>query len=53
MIDDFGTMISAVMALLQTEVTLYGVSFSWWNVFCFSVVVGIVGLFLGGAFGGK
>lgn len=53
MIEDFGAMITAVMNLLQTEVTLYGVTFSWWNVFCFSVVVGIVAWFLGGAFGGK
>lgn len=52
MIEDFGRMISATMALLQTEFTLYGVTFTWFQVLCFTVVVGIVALILGGAFGG-
>lgn len=53
MIDDFEAMISAVMNLFQTELTLYGVTFTWFEVFCFTAVISIVAWFLGGAFGGK
>lgn len=31
----------------------YGVTFTWFQVFCFVIVIGIVAWFLGGAFGGK
>ncbi len=51
MIEDFGAMISAVVTLMKTELTLYGVTFSFWQVFLFVVVVAIVAYFLGGAFG--
>lgn len=52
MIEDFGRMISAVMDLLQVEITLYGVTFTWLQVFAFTAVVGIVCYLLGGVFGG-
>lgn len=52
MIEDFGRMISAVMDLLQVEITLYGVTFTWFQVFAFTAVVGIVCYLLGGVFGG-
>lgn len=52
MVEDFGRMISAVMDLLQVEVTLYGVTFTWFQVFAFTAVVGIVCYLLGGVFGG-
>lgn len=52
MAEDFGAMIAAVMKLLQVEVTLYGVTFTWFQVFAFTVVVGIVCFLLGGVFGG-
>lgn len=53
MIEDFGRMITAVMDLLQVEISLYGVTFTWFQVFAFTAVVGIVCYLLGGAFGGK
>lgn len=53
MIEDFGRMITAVMRLFQVEITLYGVTFTWFEVFAFVSVVGIVCYLLGGAFGGK
>lgn len=53
MIEDFGRMITAVMDLLQVELSLYGVTFTWFQVFAFTAVVGIVCYLLGGAFGGK
>lgn len=52
MLEDFGAMISAVVQLFKTELTLYGVTFSFWEIFLFTAVVGIVAYFLGGAFGG-
>lgn len=52
MIEDFGCMIAAVMDLLLEEVTLFGVTFTWLEVYIFTAVDGIVCYFLGGAFGG-
>lgn len=42
MIDDVGSLFSAVMQLFTLDFTLYGYTFSWWQVFAFSVVVGIL-----------
>lgn len=53
MLEDFGAMISAVVRLLKTEFTLFGVTFSWWDVFFWTAVVSIVLFLLGGAFGGR
>ncbi len=52
MIEDFGAMISAVVRIFKIEFTLYGVTFSFWEVFLFTIVAGIILAFLGGAFGG-
>lgn len=53
MIEDFGAMISAVVRIFKIEFTLYGVTFSFWEVFLFTAVVGIVAYLLGGALGGS
>lgn len=39
----FGTVLSLVMGLFQTEFTLYGFTFSFWQVFVFTTVASIVG----------
>lgn len=38
----FGTLLSLVMDLFQMEFTLYGFTFSFWQVFVFDIVVGII-----------
>lgn len=42
MIEDVGLVFSAVMRLFKLEFTLYGYTFSWWEVFVFSIVAGLV-----------
>lgn len=46
MIGDVGLLFAAVMRLFKLEFTLYGYTFSWWEVFVFSIVAGIVGWLL-------
>lgn len=46
MMSDFGAMISATFSLFQTPFTMYGFTFTWFEVFAFSIVVGIVGWIL-------
>lgn len=41
MISDFGAMISATLQLFSVEFTLYGFTFSFWEVFLFSIAAGI------------
>lgn len=43
---DFGAVLSAVLDLLRLPFTLWGFSFTWFEVFAFSIVVGIVGWIL-------
>jgi len=42
MISDFGAMISAAVQVMKTELTLWGHTFSMWNVFLFGMFVSIV-----------
>lgn len=44
--------LSAVLAILKIELTLYGFTFSFWDVFLWTLVAGLVIAFLGGLFGG-
>ena len=53
MIEDIGLVLSAVMQLFKLEFTLYGFTFSWWEVFVFSIVAGIIGWILWEVFCGK
>lgn len=48
MIEDLGAILSAVFDIFSTELTLYGFSFSWWNVFAFTAVAGIILYFVFG-----
>lgn len=41
---------SAVLAVFQVEFTLYGFTFSLWDVFLWSLVAGLVFAFIGGIF---
>lgn len=51
MLADFGSFINAVVLVFKQEFTLYGFTFSFWNVFLWTAVVGIVIYFLGVFFG--
>ena len=42
----FGTLLSLVLDLFRTELTLYGFTFSFWQVFVFDIVVGIIALII-------
>lgn len=42
MISDFGAMISATVQLFSVEFTIYGFTFSFWEVFLFSIAASIV-----------
>lgn len=42
MLSDFGSFISATVQLFSMEFTIYGFTFSFWEVFLFSIAAGIV-----------
>ena len=47
---DVQAMFDATLALFKLEFTLYGFTFSFWNVLLFSVVGGMILWFIGGLF---
>lgn len=46
MISDFGALISSTMRVFTMEFTIYGFTFSFWQVFLFSAVSAILGRIL-------
>lgn len=52
MISDFAALMSWTMQAFNLPITLYGYTFSFWQVFVFSVVALIVGRFLAEVFFG-
>lgn len=48
----FGTIISATMGLFQKELTVFGYTFSFWQVFVFTFVAAILAFAIGGFFNG-
>lgn len=50
MISDLAWLYNAVLGLFQMEFTIYGFTFSLWQVFCFDIVVGILAWGLGKVF---
>lgn len=42
MISDLGSVLSAVLGLFQLEFTLYGFTFSFWQVFAFTVIASLI-----------
>lgn len=50
MISDVGALFSWVVELFSLEFTIYGFTFSLWQVFLFDIVITIVGWFLGKVF---
>lgn len=50
MISDLAWLYSSILDLFQMEFTIYGFTFSLWQVFCFDIVVGIVAWGLGKVF---
>lgn len=47
MISDLAWLYSSILGLFQIEFTIYGFTFSLWQVFLFDIVASIVGWFLG------
>lgn len=50
MISDLASLFSAVLDMFQIEFTIYGFTFSLWQVLCFDVVAGIVAWGIGKVF---
>ena len=50
--EDFAALLSVTYRIFALEFTLYGFTFSLWEVFLFSAVVGIVARILGEIFFG-
>lgn len=50
MASDLGAVFSWIMELFMYEVTIYGVTFSMFHVFAFSIVASILGWFIGEVF---
>jgi len=46
MLSDFSALISATVQIFSVEFTIYGFTFSFWEVFLFGIVVSIIGWFL-------
>ncbi len=51
--DAFASALGAVVRVFQRPLTLYGFTFSWWEVFLFTIVASIVAIIIGGIFGGR
>ena len=47
---DIQALFSATLALFKMEFTLYGFTFSFWQVFLFVIIGGMVLRFIGGLF---
>ena len=47
---DVQAMFDATLALFKLEFTLYGFTFSFWNVLLFSIIGGMILWFIGGLF---
>lgn len=47
---DFAATMAAVVRVFQVEFTIYGFTFSLWEVFLFSIVAGLVLWFIGRVF---
>jgi len=43
-----GALLSAILEGMKMEFTIYGHTFSWWQVFVFTIVVSIIGIIIGG-----
>lgn len=50
MASDLGALLSWTMELFMYKITIYGVTFSMWQVFAFSAVTSILGWFIGKVF---
>lgn len=40
--EDFGLLLEVTMDIMKTPVTIWGFTFSWWEVFVFTIVAAIV-----------
>ena len=46
MLSDVGAVLETFFDVFSTDFTVYGYTFSWWNIFAFSVVASIVSYFI-------
>jgi len=46
MLSDFGALINATVQLFSVKFTIYGFTFSFWEVFLFGIAASIIGWFL-------
>lgn len=44
--EDLKLFFQGVMTVMQTEMTLYGLTFSWWDIFIWSALALVVGSLL-------
>lgn len=50
--ETFGKVLSVTLELFKKEFTIWGFTFSWWEVFVFTLVAVILGHVIGGYFSG-
>lgn len=50
MLSDVGTLFAGIFDLFKIEFTLYGFTFSLWQVFVFTIIVSLVGWLIGEVF---
>ena len=48
----FGKILSSTFSLFRMDLTILGFTFSFWEVFVFTVVVGVLAYIIGGFFSG-
>lgn len=48
--DNFVFVMSCCLELLQKQMTIYGFTFSWWDIFIYAALAGSVLKLLGGIF---
>ena len=49
--EDFKALVDTVIGLLQLKMTIWGFTFSFWNILLFGLVTSIILWFLGGFYG--
>ncbi len=49
----FAKLLSGTLSLFKLPVTIFGFTFSFWEVFCFVIVAGIIAYIIGGLFSGN
>lgn len=48
--EDFGALIQTIVGLMQIELSIWGFTFTFWQILLFGLFVSISGWFIGGFF---